>query len=65
MNLIGVILSLTGPAASLGILEKNALTLVPKQIGAIAKRLIKQPPGEAPKKHGSDALRAVRKFYKA
>ena len=29
---VGVILSLTGPAASLGIPEKNALSLVPKQI---------------------------------
>ena len=30
---VGVILSLTGPAASLGIPEKNALTLIPRQVG--------------------------------
>jgi branched-chain amino acid transport system substrate-binding protein len=30
---VGVILSLTGPAASLGIPEKNALTLAPKTVG--------------------------------
>jgi branched-chain amino acid transport system substrate-binding protein len=37
---VGVILSLTGPAASLGIPEKNALTLVPKQIGGEKINLI-------------------------
>jgi len=37
---IGVILSLTGPAASLGIPEKNALSLVPKQIGSEKVNLI-------------------------
>ena len=37
---IGVILSLTGPAASLGIPEKNALTLIPKQVGGERVNLI-------------------------
>jgi branched-chain amino acid transport system substrate-binding protein len=37
---IGVILSLTGPAASLGIPEKNALTLIPKQVGVEKVNLI-------------------------
>ncbi len=37
---IGVILSLAGPAASLGIPEKNALTLVPKQVGGEMVNLI-------------------------
>jgi branched-chain amino acid transport system substrate-binding protein len=37
---IGVILSLTGPAASLGIPEKNALTLIPKQVGGETVNLI-------------------------
>ena len=37
---IGVILSLTGPAASLGIPEKNALTLIPKQVGGEKVNLI-------------------------
>ncbi len=37
---IGVIVSLTGPAASLGIPEKNALTLIPKQVGVEKVNLI-------------------------
>ena len=37
---LGVILSLTGPAASLGIPEKNALTLIPKQVGGEKVNLI-------------------------
>lgn len=37
---VGVILSLTGPAASLGIPEKNALTLVPKAIAGEKVNLI-------------------------
>ena len=37
---IGVVLSLTGPAASLGIPEKNALSLLPKTVGAEKINLI-------------------------
>ncbi len=37
---IGAILSLTGPAASLGIPEKNALTLIPRQVGGEKIHLI-------------------------
>ena len=37
---VGVILSLTGPAASLGIPEKNALTLVPKMLAGEKINLI-------------------------
>jgi branched-chain amino acid transport system substrate-binding protein len=37
---LGVILSLTGPAASLGIPEKNALTLMPKEVAGEKVNLI-------------------------
>lgn len=45
---VGVLLSLTGPAASLGIPEKNALTLVPKQIAGEKVNMIVLDDGSDP-----------------
>lgn len=55
---IGVVLSLTGPAASLGIPEKNALTLMPKTLGGEKLNIIILDDGSDP----TTAVQAVKKL---
>lgn len=55
---VGAVLSLTGPAASLGIPEKNTVDLMPKQIGGEAVRYIVLDDASDP----SAAVRAARKL---
>lgn len=55
---IGAVLSLTGPAASLGIPEKNTVDLMPKQIGGETVRYVVLDDASDP----SAAVRAARKL---
>lgn len=55
---VGAVLSLTGPAASLGIPEKNTVDLMPKQIGGETVRYVVLDDASDP----SAAVRAARKL---
>lgn len=55
---VGVILSLTGPAASLGIPEKNTVEILPKTIGGEPVRFVILDDGSEP----ANAVRAARKL---
>src|SRR4029077_11818391 len=56
---IGISISTTGPAAALGIPERNALDFVPKQIGGVPLKLIVLDDGGAPTAATTNARRFV------
>ncbi len=56
---IGITLSTTGPAAALGIPERNALEFVPKDIGGVALKLIVLDDGGDPTAATTNARRFV------
>lgn len=55
---VGVVLALTGPAASLGIAEKNTIEILPKTIGGEPVRFIVLDDASEP----ADSVRAARKL---
>ena len=56
---IGISISTTGPAAALGIPERNALEFVPKEIGGVALKLIVLDDGGDPTNATTNARRFV------
>src|SRR6476661_1379354 len=56
---IGISISTTGPAAALGIPERNALDFVPKQIGGVPLKLIVLDDGGDPTAATTNARRFV------
>src|SRR6266478_8491860 len=56
---IGITLSTTGPAAALGIPERNALDFVPKEIGGVPLKLIVLDDGGDPTAATTNARRFV------
>src|SRR5260370_19117951 len=54
---IGISISTTGPAAALGIPERNALDFVPKEIGGVPIKLIVLVDGGDPTSAPTTALR--------
>ena len=56
---IGITTSTTGPAAALGIPERNALEFVPKEIGGVALKLIVLDDGGDPTNATTNARRFV------
>src|ERR1700691_3462015 len=56
---IGISISTTGPAAALGIPERNALDFVPKEIGAVPLKLIVLDDGGDPTNATTNARRFV------
>src|ERR1700738_5042533 len=56
---IGISISTTGPAAALGIPERNALDFVPKEIGGVPLKLIVLDDGGDPTAAPTNARRFV------
>src|SRR3979490_2633395 len=56
---IGITISTTGPAAALGIPERNALDFVPKEINGVPLKLIVLDDGGDPTAATTNALRFV------
>src|SRR6201995_4917809 len=56
---IGISISTTGPAAALGIPERNALDFVPKEIGGVPLKLIVLDDGGDPTAATTNARRFV------
>src|ERR1700752_2386492 len=56
---IGISISTTGPAAALGIPERNALDFVPKEIGGVPLKVIVLDDGGAPTTATTNARRFV------
>src|SRR3984893_11002882 len=56
---IGISISTTGPAAALGIPERNALDFVPKEIGGVPLKLIVLDDGGDPTAATTNARRVV------
>src|SRR6476661_1802723 len=56
---IGITISTTGPAAALGIPERNALEFVPKEIGGVPLKLIVLDDGGDPTNATTNARRFV------
>src|SRR6266481_10228673 len=56
---IGISISTTGPAAALGIPERNALDFVPKEIGGVPLKLIVLDDGGDPTNATTNARRFV------
>src|ERR1700749_4986718 len=56
---IGISISTTGPAAALGIPERNALEFVPKEIGGVPLKLVVLDDGGDPPNATNNARRFV------